>query len=348
MKFVDEVEIYASSGHGGAGSVSFRREKYIPLGGPNGGNGGKGGDVAIKATRRLTTLLDLKYKKDYRAKNGGAGSGRDRHGKDAEDIIINVPVGTVVRDAETGEIKEDLVEDGQIFVLALGGRGGMGNAHFTSSTNRSPRYAQPGEEGEAFHLRLELKLLADVGIIGFPNAGKSTLISKISAAKPKIADYPFTTLVPNLGVVQYKDFKNFVVADIPGLIEGAHSGAGLGVRFLKHVERTSVFIHVLDVSGFTEREPMKDFDIINRELKEFNPQLALNPQIVALNKIDVLPDRECLSEMKDGLISKGYKVFCISAATGEGVSDLLDGVAELYFSGKEKEKREDDFYERKS
>lgn len=343
MKFIDEVEIFASSGHGGAGCVSFRREKYIPLGGPNGGNGGKGGDVTIKATRRLTTLLDLKYQKDYRAKGGDAGSGRDKHGKDADDIIINVPIGTVVKDAETGEIKEDLVEDGQVFALAKGGRGGMGNAHFTSSTNRSPRYAQPGEEGEEFHLRLELKLLADVGIIGFPNAGKSTIISKISAAKPKIADYPFTTLVPNLGVVQYKDFKNFVVADIPGLIEGAHTGAGLGIRFLKHVERTSVFIHVLDVSGFTEREPLADFDIINRELKEFNPQLSLNPQIVALNKIDVLPDREHLLEMKDELSSKGYKVFCVSAATGEGVSDLLDAVAEIYFKGKEE--REDDFHE---
>ena len=345
MKFVDEVEIFTSSGHGGAGCVSFRREKYIPLGGPNGGNGGKGGDVIIKATRRLTTLLDLKYKKDYRAKNGDSGSGRDMHGKDAADIIINVPVGTVVKDAETGEIKEDLVEDGQVFVLALGGRGGMGNAHFTSSTNRSPRYAQPGEEGEEFHLRLELKLLADVGIIGFPNAGKSTLISKISAAKPKIADYPFTTLVPNLGVVQYKDFKNFVVADIPGLIEGAHTGAGLGIRFLKHVERTSVFIHMLDVSGFTEREPLADFDIINRELKEFNPQLSVNPQVVALNKVDVLPDREGLAEMKEALSSKGYRVFCISAATGEGVGELLDAVAEIYFKEKEKEETEDDFYE---
>ena len=343
MKFVDEVEIFASSGHGGAGCVSFRREKYIPLGGPNGGNGGKGGDVTIKATRRLTTLLDLKYQKDYRAKNGDAGSGRDKHGKDADDIIISVPVGTVVKDVETGEIKEDLVEDGQAFALAKGGRGGMGNAHFTSSTNRSPRYAQPGEEGEEFHLRLELKLLADVGIIGFPNAGKSTLISKISAAKPKIADYPFTTLVPNLGVVQYKDFKNFVVADIPGLIEGAHTGAGLGIRFLKHVERTSVFIHMLDVSGFTEREPLNDFDIINGELKEFNAQLSVNPQIVALNKVDVLPDREGLKEMKDALSSKGYRVFCISAATGEGVGELLDAVAEIYF--KEKEKTEDDFYE---
>jgi len=336
VKFVDEVEIVASSGHGGAGCVSFRREKYIPLGGPNGGDGGKGGDVIIKATRQITTLLDLKYKKDYRAKSGDAGSGRDRHGKDAADIIIPVPVGTVVKDAETGEIREDLVEDGQIFVVALGGRGGKGNAHFSSSTNRAPRFAQPGEEGEEFRLRLELKLLADVGIIGFPNAGKSTLISKISAAKPKIADYPFTTLVPNLGVVQYKDFKNFVVADIPGLIEGAHTGAGLGIRFLKHVERTSVFIHMLDVSGFTEREPLRDFDVINGELKEFNPQLSLNPQVVALNKVDVLPDREHLLDIKDSLVSRGYRVFCISGATGEGVSELLDAVAELYFSEKEK------------
>jgi len=336
VKFVDEVEILVSSGHGGAGCVSFRREKYIPRGGPNGGDGGRGGDVIIKATRQLTTLLDLKYKKDNRAKNGDPGSGRNRHGKDAADVIVSVPVGTVIKGADTGEIRDDLVEDGQAFTAARGGRGGMGNAHFSSSTNRAPRFAQPGEEGETFRLKLELKLLADVGIIGFPNAGKSTLISKISAARPKIADYPFTTLVPNLGVVQYKDFRNFVVADIPGLIEGAHAGAGLGVRFLKHVERTSLFIHVLDVSGFTEREPLNDFDVINMELKEFNPQLSENPQVVALNKVDLLPDREHMMGIKDVLASKGYRVFCISGVTGEGVSELLDAVAELYFRGKEK------------
>jgi GTP-binding protein len=345
VKFVDEVEILVSSGHGGAGCVSFRREKFIPLGGPNGGDGGKGGDVIIRATRRITTLLDLRYNKDNRARNGDPGSGRDKHGKSAADVVIPVPVGTLIKDAETGEVRDDLIEDGQTFFAAKGGRGGMGNAHFSSSTNRSPRYSQPGEEGEEFSLKLELKLLADVGIVGFPNAGKSTLISKISAAKPKIADYPFTTLIPNLGVVQYKDFKNFVVADIPGLIEGAHTGAGLGIRFLKHVERTSVFIHMLDVSGFTEREPLKDFDIINNELKEFNPQLAVNPQVVALNKVDVLPDREGLAEIEEVLSSRGYRVFCISAATGEGVGKLVDAVAEIYFSEKEKEETEDDSYE---
>lgn len=335
MKFVDEVQIKAISGHGGAGCVSFRREKYIPRGGPNGGDGGKGGDVIITAHARLNTLLDLRYNKVNAAKKGEPGGGRDCHGKSAEDLRVAVPVGTVIKDAETGVQLIDLIEDGQTFIAAKGGRGGKGNAHFVSSTRRSPRFAQPGEEGEEIELRLELKLLADVGIIGFPNAGKSTLISKISEAKPKIADYPFTTLTPNLGVVRYKEFGSFVVADIPGLVEGAHKGTGLGIRFLKHIERTSLFIHVIDISGFTDRDPLKDFDIINRELKEFNPALADNPQIIALNKLDLLADRSGTDEIKNKLSKKGYKVFSISAATGEGLPVFIDAVAELFFRKKE-------------
>lgn len=334
MKFVDEVTVRVVSGHGGKGCVSFRREKFIPRGGPDGGDGGKGGDIIIKATRRLTTLLDLKYKKESVARNGEAGRGSNCHGKDAPDLIIPIPVGTLVTDAESGELLVDLVEDGQTFVPVRGGRGGKGNSHFASATRQTPRFSQPGEEAEERMLKLELKLLADVGIIGFPNVGKSTLISRISAAKPKIADYPFTTLVPNLGVVQYKGLKNFVVADIPGLIKDAHSGAGLGVRFLKHVERTSLFIHIIDVSGFTNRDPLEDFDIINRELREFNSSLADNPQIVALNKIDVVADTKMLAALEKEFKKRGQEPFMISAATGEGVDTLVDVVAELFFEGK--------------
>lgn len=334
MKFIDEVEVRVASGHGGKGCVSFRREKYVPKGGPDGGDGGKGGDVIIKATTRLSTLLDLRYKKENRARNGEPGKGRNCHGKDAPDLIIPIPVGTIIKDLESREVLADLVEDGQTFLAARGGRGGKGNAHFTSSTRQAPRFSQPGEDEEESFLRLELKLLADVGIIGFPNVGKSTLISRISAARPKIADYPFTTLVPNLGVVQYKDFRNFVVADIPGLIKDAHSGAGLGVRFLKHVERTSLFIHIIDVSGFTNRDPLDDFDTINIELREFNSSLANNPQIVVLNKIDVLSDRKKLADLEKEFKSRKYDVFIISAATGEGVDKLIDATAELFFEGK--------------
>lgn len=334
MKFIDEVNITVISGHGGAGCVSFRREKYIPKGGPDGGDGGKGGDVIIRAMSRLNTLLDLKYNKINAAKKGQPGRGRNCHGKDAADLIINVPVGTVIKDAETGEELVDLIEDEATYLAAQGGRGGKGNAHFTSSTHRAPRFAQPGEEGEERDLKLELKLLADVGIIGFPNAGKSTLISRISEAKPKIADYPFTTLTPNLGVVRYKDFSSFVVADIPGLVEGAHLGTGLGIRFLKHIERTSLFVHMIDVSGFTNRDPLKDFDIINKELKEFSGDLIKNPQIVALNKIDTVTDRVTVEEIAGTLEKRGYPVFTVSAVTGEGLDVLIDKMAELLFCPK--------------
>src|SRR6266481_870239 len=269
MKFIDEVKIRVIAGDGGRGCVSFRREKFIPRGGPNGGNGGKGGNVIALADPQLTTLLDLRYQKQYKAGRGEHGLGKDQHGKTGEDRIIRVPVGTIIRDAGTDELIGDLKEAGQQVVVAAGGRGGKGNAHFVSSTNRSPRFAQPGEPGEDKELEIELRLLADVGIIGLPNAGKSTLISAISAVRPKIADYPFTTLVPNLGVVGYDDGKSFVVADVPGLIEGAHEGHGLGHRFLSHLERTHVLVHVIDISSTEGRDPVEDFRVITRELALF-------------------------------------------------------------------------------
>ncbi len=337
MKFVDEVSVSAISGRGGAGCVSFLREKYVPKGGPDGGDGGKGGDVIFKATRRLSTLLDLRYNRINKAKNGAPGAGRDRHGGDGGNLIVKVPVGTVISAPESGEVLADLITDGQTYLAAKGGRGGKGNAFFKSSTRQAPRFAQPGEDAEECDLKLELKLLADVGIIGFPNAGKSTLISKISAAKPKIADYPFTTLVPNLGLVRYKDQRSFVVADIPGLVEGAHEGTGLGIRFLKHVERTALLIHVVDFSEFSGRKPLEDFDIINRELENFSTDLAKSPQVVALNKIDLLAERKELAQVVKKIEKKGYPVFPISAISGEGVSDMLDKVAENYFRLREDE-----------
>lgn len=323
MKFIDEALIDIKAGGGGRGCISFRREKYIPRGGPDGGNGGKGGDVSIVADSGLVSLLDFKYKRRYEAERGEHGQGSNCTGKDGEDIVIRVPVGTVLKNPETGEIVEDLIADGQSIVLAKGGRGGKGNAFFTSSTYQAPKFAQPGETGEERRLKLELKLLADVGIIGFPNAGKSTLISHISAAKPKIADYPFTTLQPHLGVVKFGEYQNFVVADIPGLIEGAHRGKGLGIKFLKHIERTSLFIHLIDISPYTERNPRKDFEIINRELKAWNPDMAKKPQIVVLNKIDITEARERLPRLLKFFKTKDLTAFAVSAATGEGLDKLI-------------------------
>src|SRR5918994_1010258 len=287
MKFIDEVKIRVIAGDGGRGCVSFRREKFVPRGGPNGGDGGGGGDVIAVADAQLTTLLDLRYQKLYKAGRGEHGMGKDCHGRRGADRVIHVPVGTIVRDARREELIGDLNVAGQQVVLAAGGRGGKGNAHFVSSTNRSPRYAQPGLPGEEKELAIELRLLADVGIIGLPNAGKSTLISAISALRPKIADYPFTTLVPNLGVVGYDDGRSFVVADIPGLIEGAHEGQGLGDKFLRHVTRTSLLIHLLDASKLDEHDLLSDWRTINRELELFDPELGKKPQIVVANKIDL-------------------------------------------------------------
>jgi GTPase len=326
MKFIDEVKIRVIAGDGGRGCISFRREKFIPRGGPNGGNGGKGGDVIALADPQLTTLLDLRYQKQYKAGRGEHGLGKDQHGKTGEDRLIKVPVGTLVRDAGTDELIGDLKEAGQQVVVAAGGRGGKGNAHFVSSTNRSPRFAQPGEPGEDKELEIELRLLADVGIIGLPNAGKSTLIAAISAVRPKIADYPFTTLVPNLGVVGYGEGKSFVVADIPGLIEGAHEGHGLGDKFLRHVTRTSVLIHLVDASNVDEKDPLAEWRTVNRELELFDPELGKKPQIVVANKID-LPAGKNHAKLLAKKLPKGCQpLHAISAATTEGVGALVQYV----------------------
>ncbi len=321
--FVDEVEIGVKSGSGGNGIIAFRREKFVPRGGPAGGDGGKGGDVVLLPDGRLTTLIDFRYKRNYKAERGGDGGQNNMTGRNGSDLVLRVPVGTQVYDADAGELIADLVVEGRPHVIAKGGRGGRGNQHFATPTLQTPRIAENGEPGEERHLRLELKLLADVGLIGFPNVGKSTLIAQVSAARPKIADYPFTTLVPNLGVVRVDEERSFVMADIPGLIEGAHTGAGLGDRFLRHVERTRLLVHIIDVSGFTGRNPAEDLDAINRELRLYSPALAELPQVVAFNKIDVSGARETAEPLGKVLQERGLRVFSISAATGEGVQPLI-------------------------
>ena len=323
VKFIDEAKIYVKSGAGGNGCVSFRREKYVPRGGPNGGDGGNGGDVYIVANENMASLLDHRYRQHYRAKRGEHGKGKDMHGKNGEDLFVPVPPGTIIRDFDTGDVIGDLTENAETLLVAKGGRGGKGNARFATSTNQAPKNAEPGGEPEERTLLLELKLLADVGIIGFPNAGKSTLISRISAARPKVADYPFTTLVPNLGVVSYVDGKTFVVADIPGIIEGAHEGAGLGLQFLRHVERTKLLVHVLDLSPMTGRDPIDDFETLNLELKSYSPELYEKPQIVAPNKVDITESREKLEEIGGYFENKGIPIFPISGATGEGLKELV-------------------------
>src|ERR1041384_170347 len=322
MKFIDEVKIQVEAGHGGRGCMSFRREKYVPRGGPDGGDGGAGGDVVAVADRDFTTLLDLRYQRLYRAARGEHGRGKDQHGRRGEDKVIQVPVGTIIRDAQTGDVLADLSVPGARAIVAHGGKGGRGNARFVSSTNRSPRKVQPGLPGEERELEVELRLLADVGIIGLPNAGKSTLISVISAARPKIADYPFTTLVPNLGVVRYGDGKSFVVADIPGLIEGAHRGEGLGHKFLKHVSRTKVLVHLLDASVIDEADPLANWSAINRELELFDPELARNPQIVAANNIDLPEGAEKAKLLQEKFASAGAPFCAISAAAHKGLRAL--------------------------
>ncbi|MBW3624398.1 MAG: GTPase ObgE [Armatimonadetes bacterium] len=320
--FVDEVKIKVKAGKGGNGVVAFRREKYVPKGGPAGGSGGQGGHVILQAEPHLTTLLDFRYQQHYAAPNGEAGSGSQKHGHDGEDLILKVPVGTVVYEEGREMPIADLTVPGQQYIVARGGRGGRGNAVFATSRRQAPRIAERGEPGEEKALRLELKLLADVGLVGFPNVGKSTLIAACSAARPKIADYPFTTLVPNLGVVRVEE-KNFVMADIPGLIEGAHEGQGLGIQFLRHIERTRAILHVLDVSGITGRDPMEDYRIIRNELAAYNDRLAELPEVVALNKID-LPGAAEIAERVEGEIRElGREVFRISAATNEGITPIL-------------------------
>lgn len=321
VMFIDEAKICVVGGKGGDGIIGFRREKFVPKGGPDGGDGGRGGDVILRADPHINTLLAFKHKVHFKAQNGQHGGKNNRRGADGEDLIIRVPVGTVVKLLHTGEVLADLDAPGKEIVVARGGEGGRGNAHFKSPTRQAPRIREKGAPGEERWLKLELKLLADVGIIGFPNAGKSSLIAKISAARPKIAPYPFTTLVPNLGVVQVEEFKEFVVVDIPGLIEGAHEGKGLGDRFLKHVERTRLLIHLIDL-GPTGRDPISDYDIINRELRSFSPTLAEKPQIVVGNKIDLLSDEE-RREIQERFAARGIELRLISAVTGEGTRELV-------------------------
>jgi GTP-binding protein len=327
MKFIDEVEIVAVGGAGGNGCVAFRREKYVPRGGPSGGDGGRGGHVVLRADRRLTTLLDLKYRPLLRAGRGEHGRGKDQYGRGGDDLVVAVPVGTIVRDAGTGETLADLEHEGAELVAARGGKGVLGNIHFATPVRRAPRETTPGAPGEERTLRLELRLLADVGVLGFPNAGKSSLIARVSAARPKIADYPFTTLVPQLGVVRVDEGASFVIADVPGLIEGAHAGTGLGTRFLRHLSRTAVLLHLLDLSPASGRDPLDDFDVINRELALADPALAAKPQVVAANKLDLAEARERFPALRDALRERGHDVLAISAATGEGVPELIARLA---------------------
>jgi GTP-binding protein len=321
MKFVDFARIHATAGHGGVGCVSFRREKFVPKGGPDGGNGGNGGSILVRANRHLTTLLDFQYKRDYRAPRGEHGLGSNKTGKSAPDVSLEVPVGTLIRNAATGEIIADLVADGQEMTIARGGRGGKGNAAFATSTNQAPRHYEQGEEGEEVEVEFELKLLADVGLVGLPNAGKSTLISVISAARPKIADYPFTTLVPNLGIVRVGEGRSFVVADIPGLIEGAHRGKGLGIQFLRHVERTKVLVFLLEAN---HPDPRDDYQVLVKELRLFKKDLPRKPKVIALSKTDTV-DAATLAKLKK-LRFRGIKVLPISAVTGEGIKELVASI----------------------
>lgn len=339
MKFIDEVTITVSSGKGGAGAVSFRREAMVPRGGPDGGDGGKGGNVIIRTDARLHSLLDLRFQKSYRAEDGEPGQGRNRSGRNGNDLTLTVPPGTLVKDID-GHVLHDLTGEAEI-VLLEGGLGGRGNTFYKSSVNQAPTVAQKGLPGQDMDIQLELKLLADVGIVGLPNAGKSTLISRISSAKPKIADYPFTTLVPNLGVVRYAQELSFVVADIPGLIEGASSGAGLGTQFLRHIERCRVFVHLIDVSPMTGREPLDAYDEIRRELELYDEQkqeeegfhaLASRPEIVVLNKIDSVEEMKLRSYV-DGFRKRGLDVLTISAATGKNTKELVDVLGKRVFSG---------------
>ena len=327
MRFVDQTRVQVKSGKGGPGCVSFRREKYIPRGGPDGGDGGRGGHVIFRASSQKDTLYRFHMNQHFKAENGHGGQGRNRHGRGGEDLIISLPLGTIVSDAETGLIIVDLTEPGQEFIIAHGGRGGQGNARFATSTNRAPRYAQPGEPAQELNLLLELKLLADVGLIGLPNAGKSTLISRMSAARPKIADYPFTTLTPNLGVVALDDERSLVMADIPGLIEGASQGAGLGHRFLKHVERCRVLVHLVDSSQVKPEAPRLELDTVNAELAAFNPGLAQKKQIVVLTKMDLTDADQALKLMEQAC--PGQPVFGISAVTGQGLDQLKYTLADL-------------------
>lgn len=321
--FIDKAKIFIKAGKGGNGAISFRREKYIAAGGPDGGDGGKGGNVVFKAELGMTTLMDFRYKRKYAAPGGEDGSGRHRTGKSGENIVIKVPQGTIVRDAESNRVIADLSDPEKEVVLARGGNGGWGNAHFATAVRQTPNFAKNGQAGDEREIILELKLLADVGLVGFPNVGKSTLLSRTTKADPKIANYHFTTLEPNLGVVDLGDGRSFVLADIPGIIEGASEGVGLGYEFLRHIERTRLLLHVVDVSGIEGRNPIEDFDIINGELSKYDMALEERPQIVVANKTDIIQDEEAYKEFLSEMKNRGYDVFEISAATGNGVNELM-------------------------
>lgn len=321
--FYDRARIELCAGDGGNGIVSFRREKYVPTGGPSGGDGGDGGSIILEVDTNLSTLIDFSYRSHYKADRGQHGQGSAKHGRSGDDVVLRVPPGTQVKDASTGELLADLTLAGQRYVAARGGRGGRGNIHFASATRQAPRFSEMGERGEERELLLELKLLADVALVGYPNAGKSTFIAAASAARPKIADYPFTTLIPNLGVVSLGPGESFVLADVPGLIEGAHSGAGLGHDFLRHIERTRAIFHIVDVAALDGRDPVQDYEVINRELMLYNPALAERPQIVLANKIDLLQSDEKIEALKERVTQDGRRFLTISAATGEGVRQAL-------------------------
>ena len=325
MKFVDAAKIYIKAGNGGNGCMSFRREKYVPKGGPDGGDGGRGGHVYLKANSQMATLLDFRYRKHYEAGRGAHGQGSKKDGKTGKDIVVPVPCGTVVKSAGNGKLIADLVEDGETLLVAEGGRGGKGNPHFATATRQAPRYAEPGGQGERVEIELELKLIADVGLVGFPNAGKSTLISVMSAAKPKIADYPFTTLVPNLGIVQYKDYNSFVMADIPGIIEGAAEGRGLGLQFLKHIERTKVLAVLI---GADSENIEAEYNLLLGEMQRFDPGLLDKPRIVLITKMDIAPEDFRLPEFEDGV-----SVLPVSSVTGKGIDTLKDRLWEKVRGG---------------
>ena len=327
--FTDYVKIYAEAGKGGNGAIAFRREKYVASGGPDGGDGGKGGDVYFKVDKDANTLIEFRYKKKFKAENGENGEGGHRYGKSGEDLYIPVPIGTVIKDSETNEVLADLSEPGQKALILKGGRGGKGNSHFATSTRQAPRFAQDGEPGEEKELTLELKLLADVGLIGFPNVGKSTFLSVVTSATPKIANYHFTTIEPNLGVVKSKYGDSFVIADIPGIIEGASEGIGLGIQFLRHIERTRLLLHFIDVSGIEGRNPVDDYYKVNEELKKYSEKLSKRTQIIVANKIDSMQDNTLYEELEKVAKKHNQKIFKISGITGKGVEDLMNYVSKI-------------------
>ena len=327
--FTDYAKITIKSGNGGDGAITFRREKYVAAGGPDGGDGGRGGSIYFKVDPNANTLIDFRYTKKFKAQNGENGSGGNKYGKSGEDLYINVPIGTIIKDAETGKVVADLSKEGQEELVLKGGRGGKGNSHFATATRQVPRFAQAGEDGEEKEVILELKLLADVGLLGFPNVGKSTFLSIVTEAKPKIANYHFTTIEPNLGVVKTKNGDSFVIADIPGIIEGASEGIGLGIQFLRHVERTRLLLHVIDVSGTEGRNPVQDYYTINNELKKYSEKLSTRKQIIVANKIDIMQDETKYKELEELAKKEGLEIYKISGATGEGIEQLLNRVSEV-------------------